>query len=217
MKTLSTFAAVILASLLNTNAIQVTYTFTGAAGNEASFAPDAQPAGMSAGSVARGAGLTPASAAGAFSSSAWTTLTSRDLTDYYTVSISPQSGFLMTLTRLELDEARSGTGIRAWSIYSSLDGFSAALASFSVPDDTATRQNEGVDLSGAFANLSSSVEFRIYGFQAEGSAGTWRIDNLELSATATAAEATGVPDAGSGALLLLISGLALVAARSRIC
>jgi hypothetical protein len=59
------------------------------------------------------------------------------------------------------------------------------------------------------------VEFRIYGFQAEGSAGTWRIDNLELSAAAAAV--SSVPDAGSGALLFVISGFALVAVRSRVC
>ena len=215
MKTFSILTAIILTSLVNAQAVQVTYSFTGAAGNEASFGPDAQPAGMSAGNVSRGSGLTASTSAGAFSSSAWTTSSTRDLNDYYTVAISPQAGFLMTLTRIELDERRSLTGIRSWSLYSSLDGFASPLGSFAVPDDDLTRANQGVNLSAAFANLSAPVEFRVYGFQAEAAGGTWRIDNLELSATAAAV--ASVPDAGSGAILLLISGVALVAIRSRIC
>ena len=210
MKTFSILTAVILTSLINANAVQVTYSFTGAAGNEASFGPDAQPAGMTAGNVSRGNGLTGATAAGAFSSSAWTTSSSRDLTDYYTVSLSPQAGFLMTLTRLELDERRSATGIRSWSLYSSLDGFASSLGSFAVPDDDLTRVNQGVNLSAAFANLASPVEFRIYGFQSEGSGGTWRIDNLEVTASASAV--ASVPEGGSTIMTWLIAGIVLVLA-----
>jgi hypothetical protein len=213
MKIFSLLAAVFITSLLTLPAIQVTYSFTGAAGNEVSLGPDAQPAGMSAGNVSRGSGLTASAAANAFSSSAWTSSANRDLTDYYTVSLSPQAGFLMTVTRLELDERRSLTGIRSWSLYSSLDGFTSALGTFAVPDDDLTRVNQGVNLGGVFANLTAPVEFRIYGFQSEATGGTWRIDNLELSATATAA--TSVPDGGSVVLLWLISGLTLMTIRSR--
>src|SRR5687768_3493837 len=169
MKTFLILIAVFLTSLVNVQAIQVTYSFAGAAGNEASFGPDAQPPGMSASDVTRGSGLTPSAASGAFSSSAWTTAATRDLNDYYALAIGPQAGFLMTLTRLELDERRSSTGIRSWSVYSSLDSFASALGTFSVPDDDLTRVNQGINLSGAFANLALPVEFRIYGFQAEAS------------------------------------------------
>ena len=210
MKTFSILAAVVFASL-NAQAIQVTYSFTGAAGNEVSFGPDAQPAGMSAGNITRGSGLTASAASGAFSSSAWTTSATRDLTDYYAFTMSPQAGFLMTLSRVELDERRSLTGIRSWSLYSSLDGFASPLGSFVVPDDDLTRLNQGVNLSAAFADLATGVEFRLYAFQSEASGGTWRIDNLDISATASAV--ASVPEGGSFILMWLVAGVALLFGR----
>lgn len=86
----------------------------------------------------------------------------------------------MTLTQLRLDERRSGTGIRTWSVRSSLDAFATDLAVFNVPDDTNTRTDQTINLGAAFMNLTSSVEFRIYGYLAEASGGTWRVDNIDI-------------------------------------
>ena len=193
-----------LAGSLVTNAQVVTFSFTGAAGNEATFAPDSQPANGTVSSISRGAGLTAVATADVFNSSGFST-TTRDTSDYYSVSIEPQLGYTMSLTRIELDERRSGTGIRDWSIYSSVDGFTSALASFNVLDNTSTRLNQGVNLNAAnFASLTSSVEFRIYGFTAEAAGGTWRVDNLEIFGSF---DASPVPEPSTyagfaGALLL---------------
>jgi hypothetical protein len=178
IQTLAAIAS--LAGALHTNAQVVTFSFAGAAGDEPTFAPDAQPANGTVSSISRGAGLTPVATADVFNSSGFST-TTRDTSDYYSVSIEPELGYTMSLTRIELDERRSGTGIRDWSIYSSVDGFTSALASFNVPDNTSTRVNQGVNLNAAnFANLISTVEFRIYGFTAEATGGTWRVDNLQI-------------------------------------
>lgn len=165
----------------------VTFSFTGALGNEASFAPDAQPTGAVVSSMSRGSGLTPSTTADTFNSSAWTTAASIDFSDYYTFTITPDPGYFMTLSSLQLDERRSGTGIRSWAVRSSLDSFSSNLSLFSVPDDTSVRTAQTTSFSSAFESLTSGVELRLYGFSAESGSGTWRIDNVQVSGSLTAA------------------------------
>jgi hypothetical protein len=179
MKTKFLLLLSLAAASLSVQAIPlVTYSFPNSAGSEASFPADAQPANATASTMTRGTGLTPTAAAGAFSADSWTTAASIDANDYFTFSLNPNAGFSMTLTQLILDERRSGTGIRNWSVRSSLNSFSSDLAVFSVPDDTATRTLQTIDLTAAFTGLTSLLEFRIYGYAAEGPTGTWRIDSV---------------------------------------
>ena len=148
--------------------------------------------------------MSPSLNGGTFSASGWTGNSSRDLNDYFSFGIATDLGYRLSLTRLELDERRSDTGIRKWAIYSSLDGFASALESFSVKDDENTRLNQGVVLGSEFSALTSNVEFRIYGFKSEGSSGTWRIDNVELEG-ALSQIPVSTPDAGSSMALLGIA------------
>lgn len=163
----------------------VTFSFTGAAGNEASFAADSTAPGLSATpTMVRGPGVTNTNtAANAFTAESWSLAATPglDVNDYYSFTVTPAAPAIMNLFALELDERRSGTGIRNWSIRSSIDGFAADLASFAVPDDTATRVDQQVLLGPAFRNLTTAVEFRIYGFDAEAAGGTWRVDNVQLA------------------------------------
>jgi hypothetical protein len=180
----------ILSSLIimanSASAQLVTFSFSGATGDETTFSPDAQPLSATVGSMSRGLGLTPSASAGTFSSKSWTTVSVLDATDYYSFSITPSTGFGMTLTSLVLDERRSSTGIRNWSVRSSLDSFASDLASFAVPDNDDVRTSQSTALGSAFESLTSGLEFRIYGYSSESGAGTWRIDNVQLSGTLTA-------------------------------
>lgn len=174
----------------------VVFSFNSSSGNESTFAADSQPANGLVSAMSRGSGLNPSAGSGAFSARSWTTNSTIDLTDYYRFSITPNDGFQLDLTSLELDERRSGTGIRRWSVRSNRDNFASDLSPspFSVPDNTATRTEQRISLSGAdFSRLSAEVEFRIYGYQAERSTGTWRIDNVRL-----AGQITLVPEPNSG-------------------
>jgi hypothetical protein len=166
-------------------ALLTTFSFTGANGDESSFAADSQPANAVVSTMTRGTGITPSANGDHFSASSWTTSSSRDLNDYYEFTVTPNSGFLLTLTRLELDERRSSTGIANWAIYSSLDLYGTSLATFTVPDNTAIRTDEGVNLGTSFSGLTSAVTFRIYGYTAEMASGTWFIDNVDLSGSLT--------------------------------
>ena len=183
---LGLLSAGLLASEIHLNAQIITYSFTGSAGNEATFAADSQPGNAIAGDMGRGTGVSPSSAAGTFSANAWST-GGLDLDDFFTFSLTPNPGFKMTLTQVQMDERRSGTGIRDWSLRSSLDSFASDIgAVFSVPDNTSTRTDQSIDLTGGlFDDLSSAIEFRVYGYNAEAGSGTWRLDNVELFGTIT--------------------------------
>ena len=170
-----------LLSLCFARAQIVVFSFNGAAGNELTLAPDAQPTFATVDSMSRGSGLTASSSAGTFSSSAWTTGSSPEVSDYYSFSITPIDGTLLTLSSLTLDERRSSTGIRDWSVRSSLDNFAADLSHFTVPDDANTRIDQATQLGSSFQSILAGLEFRIYGYNAESGAGTWRIDNVKLS------------------------------------
>lgn len=153
------------------------YTFTGAAGNEATFPVDAQPADATFSDMSRGAGVTPGTAANAFSASGWSTAT-LDTSDYYNFDITANGPDLLTLTNLNFSERRSSTGIRDISIRTSLDSFTSDIFTTNVPDNDQFRAHS-VALDGSFASISS-VTFRIYGYTAESSSGTWRIDDVAL-------------------------------------
>lgn len=157
------------------------FSCTGAAGNEPSLPADALVPGVaSLPQLSRGAGVRATTAANQFAGDMWALTPALDPTDYFSVAIAPAAGFALDLAALELDERRSNTGIRTWSVRSSLDGFAADLATVNVPDTDATRTNQRIVLPAAFRGLTTAVELRIYGYAAEATGGTWRVDNVEL-------------------------------------
>ena len=160
----------------------VRYDFTGSTGDQISEAPDQTIAGVVAGNLGRGPGVTAASGADSINSSAWTT-GGGDNTDYYGFTLTPNSDTTLTLTRLSFAERRSNTGIRNFDVRSSLDSFASAIAGTftTVPDDSNTRQ-QSFTLSPAFANLTVAVTFRIWGYASEAGSGTWRLSNYDGSA-----------------------------------
>ena len=158
----------------------VEFSFQGSSGNEITYPPDFQPQNGSVSDIIRGSGISPSSSAGEFSSRNWSTAGLHP-DDYYSFSIESSTGFNLTLTRLSFKERRSGTGIRALVVRSSIDNFVSNLLEVSVPDNSNVRTNE-ILLDGNYANLpsGSAMEFRIYGYQSESSSGTWWVDDIVL-------------------------------------
>jgi hypothetical protein len=162
------------------NVLVTSFSFTGAAGNEAAFASDGTNAKLLAVPVMSRLGGSPAAAGGAFSGSGWPTAATLDTAHYYSFTVTPAAGKAMTLTRLALKDQASGTGPVTYALRSSRDSFAADLQTFATHAAIATSLSELV-LDAAFANVTVAVEFRIYGFGAGTSAGTWRIDDVQLS------------------------------------
>src|SRR5439155_18782519 len=150
-------------------------TFNGSSGDEATFQPDGEPANANISAISRGSGLVPVTAAGAFNSRSWTTASG----PYYSFTITPNPGAPIALTELDFDGLRTATGPTNLALRSSLDGFAADLATFSLatPDSLA---HFTAALGGPFQNLTNAVEFRIYASNAADANGALAIDNVEL-------------------------------------
>ncbi|MGQ0826937.1 MAG: T9SS type A sorting domain-containing protein [Bacteroidota bacterium] len=122
--------------------------------------------------------------------------------EYYEVTVGPENGNTLDLTGITFSVRRSGTGIRTYIVRSSLDGYISNLpasidpvnAELSVAsgdiffwnlDATTSNQNGStITLGGAnYTGLTSAVTFRFYGYNSEGSAGTFSIDNVAFTGT----------------------------------
>jgi hypothetical protein len=143
---------------------------------------------------------------------------------YFEVALSPLAAFALQLDSFSFTILRSSTGIRNYAVRSSLDGYAANLPASINPananlgvgpanefrwlsDAVSTAQiGSAVTLGSAYADLTSPVKFRFYGWNAEGSLGTFSIDNV-----AFAGSTRNVPEPSAAALLAL--GLAACGVR----
>jgi hypothetical protein len=126
-----------------------------------------------------------------------------DTTKYYQVSITPSATYNMDLSSVTFNMQRSGTGVRTYAVRSSADGYMANLAASIMPADTNLTVEPGnifffnkdnvttsqagsmITLGGAaFTGQTGTISFRFYGFNAEGTAGTFSIDNVVISGMA---------------------------------
>ena len=127
---------------------------------------------------------------------------------YLRFDIAPVAGAEMTFTSLTFDMKRSSTGPTSFALLSSIDGFSdlAAIETWTLTG--ATNNDNTADLvtglGGKFANLTSNVEFRLYGYNAGGPSGSAGIgiagDDLFI-------EGTVIPEPSTYALIF--GGIAL--------
>ena len=188
-----------------------TYTFDDVTTDSASSAGGTAGGAVFSDFTASGIGG-DSTAGGVFSFSGWTTGATSgsdafagalDLGDYFQFSITPVSGYSLTLSSIAFDAGRSPTGPRQFTLRSSIDGFVANLAGsatdaavtvngddvFQFADNTATAIYGGnsVGLDGAdYLGLTNPVTFRVYAFNAESSLGTFRVDNLSIHGSASA-------------------------------
>jgi hypothetical protein len=129
---------------------------------------------------------------------------SLDPNTYFQVTITPNSGTVYSLTGITFTSQRSGTGIRTYSIRSSVDGYATNLPAsinpanselsvqtgnifYRVIDATTTAQDGStITLNGSsFTNITTPVTFRFYGWNSEATGGTFSIDNVAMSGNIT--------------------------------
>ncbi|MFC5283898.1 T9SS type A sorting domain-containing protein [Pedobacter alpinus] len=165
----------------------VTFSFTGALGDETTFAPNAQPSNAVVSSMSRGSSISPSKTANKFNSSSWPTA-GLSATAYYEFTITPNANVTLNLSSLSLSERRSLTGVANWELRSSNDSYSTTIGTvFTVPDNDLERTGQTISLpaTAAFSARTTPLTFRIYGYNAEGGAGTWRIDDVVLNGITT--------------------------------
>lgn len=121
-------------------------------------------------------------------------------TVYYEVKISPVQGYTYNLNSISFAMRRSGTGVRNYAVRSSLDLYGVNLSastgtnsklSVVSPDiffwnsDAASNSSDQkgsvITLGSAFSNLTDTVRFRFYAWNAEAPGGTFSIDDLVIT------------------------------------
>lgn len=148
--------------------VLATWDFSAQTGSEASLAATTTVPGVVATGFTRSAALTAASGSGSINSSGWSTLSMRDTTKYYTVSVGPPTGCTISLTSISIDAKSSATGPMSAVAATSVDSFGGTGAvSTSMPSTPAL----------SVGNALGAVEIRIYGYSASSAAGTLRVQN----------------------------------------
>lgn len=153
---------------------------------------------------------------------------SLSLVTFFEVSLTPLGSVVLDLNSISFTVQRSGTGIRSYAVRSSVDGYAANLPAGISPananlgigpanefrwmlDAVTTAQNGStVTFGGSHSNLTSAVTFRFYGWNAEGTAGTFSLDNVSFGGSTR-----NVPEPTSSALLLFGLGAAATWRRRR--
>ena len=112
-------------------------------------------------------------------------------TSCFTFSVIVTNGSVASLSSLSFDDQRSGTGPTAFTVQIS------HTANFSSGIYTSAAQTAHTAIaSGAnsfpltLSNLTGTIYFRLYGYSAGSSGGTWRIDNLKVQGSVTSGAST---------------------------
>jgi hypothetical protein len=147
----------------------VSFDLTAATGTPATIAAAAKGPGVTATALKR-VGVTATSSAGAINASGWPT-GALDPSKHFAFSITPPPGCTLTATTLTLDLKASSSGPTQASVGTSADGY-AHLESVALAAGGATT----VPLAGV-SGVSGPVEIHVFGFAADATTGTLRIQN----------------------------------------
>lgn len=147
---------------------------------------------MNAGNFIGGSGISTITfgSDGAFAS-LWSNGT-LDANDYFQITLSPKTGYQISISDINFGERRLDTGIRDYQVkWSKKSDFtsSTTIETENVPDDTDERTN---NITGLSINVGEgeTIYIRWFGYNAEGSAGTWRINDGTLNVEGTVIEVT---------------------------
>lgn len=110
----------------------------------------------------------------------------------FTFSVTGLNGAVVTLSGVSFDDRASGTGPTKYSVQISQQAdFSTLLYDSGIQSAhtgfTTTPMNSFALTN---SNLSGTIYFRIYGYQAGAAGGTWRIDNLNIQGSVTSGGST---------------------------
>ena len=172
----------------NSQAQVAAWNFDGNAGDEISVNANSSSTNISLPVITRGGGIDPNSLANSFSSNQFS---SDNITEainndeYIEFSITPNSGFSVSLSTLDANFRRSGTGPDTFRWQYSLDGF--ATAGINIGSEISYTEDGGdghtqtqINLSGIhdLQEVENVITIRLYGWGASSTAGTFAIGRL---------------------------------------
>ncbi|MBP8033502.1 MAG: T9SS type A sorting domain-containing protein [Bacteroidia bacterium] len=218
--------ALIFSGLLASAQTTYTVTYDFAATTSLTGVTDPTPSptvtGITCGSfVAVGTPSTNPNATGRFSFVGWptggvngaTTYSSMtgsiSTSEYYEVTLTPVSGYTVTLNSIGLKFQRSATGVRSYAVRSSIDSYTANLPAtvssntniivagsnefFIVPDANSSYTGSLVDLTASTFTFATATSFRFYGWNSEATTGTFSIDDVVFDGSVSNGTVACVP------------------------
>lgn len=169
----------------------IAFDTVGLVGNEASLNSTTTDPNLNVSQLTRGGGINPSTLANSFNSANFTlngTFANAVANgDFLQFTVSPKSGFKVSLSTLNANFRRSGTGPNMFQYQYSLDGFATAginigsAITFTDTDTDGVAQPQ-IDLSSipALQNVAfpKVITFRLYGWGATSAAGTFAIGRV---------------------------------------
>ncbi|ULC59892.1 T9SS sorting signal type C domain-containing protein [Flaviramulus sp. BrNp1-15] len=123
--------------------------------------------------ICRGPGI-GLNAGGTYNSNNWTTSTTLDSNDYLEWTLTPNSGYQIDLSTMDITYDRSPTGPQMVDIrVDTGSGFTSIFTDASVSDPA--EDNNGIDLS-SITGITGTITFRLYAFSAGAAGGTFDIE-----------------------------------------
>jgi hypothetical protein len=105
----------------------------------------------------------------------WTTGTVVNTSMYLQLTLTPTAGYTLNLSSIVMNLRRSttgspsGSGPRQWALRSSLDGYTADIATGTLALNSTPAFT--VSLNSAYTNLASAITFRLYGYDVYNNSG----------------------------------------------
>lgn len=128
--------------------------------------------------IGRGSGITGTNANDRYNANSWNTA-SLDNTAYFEFTLTPNSGYQINFINFIYTGQASGTGPTNVAFRSSVDGFTANIGTPTISGTTLSLA------AAAYQNITSSITFRIYGWGASASGGTFSINDFIFNGTVT--------------------------------
>ncbi|MDP2336773.1 MAG: choice-of-anchor L domain-containing protein, partial [Bacteroidota bacterium] len=131
-------------------------------------------ANISVSGIGRGTGITGINANNRYNANGWNTAT-LDVNDYFYFTLTPNSGYKINFTSFVYSGQTSNTGPVNFAFRSSIDNFSSDIG-------TPTSTGATIDLTNsAYQNISTAIEFRLYGWGASGATGTFSVNDFTFN------------------------------------
>ncbi|MFN1216686.1 T9SS type A sorting domain-containing protein [Chryseobacterium kwangjuense] len=201
MKKIFTILGIAALSTMNAQSFTATYDFEGTPPPTTGAVAGAGSSNIAAGNFTT-TGYTQTSTGNRFAHSNAPTAASPDLAKYLQVTITPNAGVSLSVSSVTFRSQRSGTGPRSYVVRSNADSYAANLPASISPANaelevvgtnefhfvndcsTCTGQN-GNTLTTAISNVTTPVTLRFYFYGAEATGGTFSIDDVIITGTAT--------------------------------
>lgn len=141
---------------------------------------DVKDANITVSGIGRGSGIADNAGTGRYNAKGWTNTTSIDADDYFTFTLTPNSGYKINFASLDFTLQRSNTGPATFSVRSSRDNYAASIETIAATGTSGSAKTVSLSAA-AFQNITSAITFRIYGYDASGATGTGSINDFTFN------------------------------------